>query len=387
MTFPISLPHAFGEGDLLTPPDPWPAFGEPRGAGSKVISDDLVVSLHTRRGVQLYQFLPENYGSLTFTRGLRDVSRCGMTLPLDEFGENFADVRPWMHWISVFDGEDGSLLWTGPIIKPRINRAGMTLECRDPSAYLRYTRVPITKRWDAADPAWIAAELWERMSEQKGLGQHPIVRADPEGERFDFQTKADEQMLDQTFGDLVGLGLRWSIVNGVPIIGPMPQQPVTTLSEDDFEGGDGVELVIDGNDTYNDVLVRGTTNFGRATTDLYGERLEALVNIDKVSGVSNVQRAANEFVRHTSQFRRSLDMPEGVTLHPEAPISIDALVPSRRVVIDAYGIRQLMELETVSVTRSTGKTTVALTMEAVDEVPELLDSALGDTARAGTAIQ
>lgn len=389
MTFPTTLPFGFGEVSEPNPEPPffqWPTTSTGLTSGTEVVTNDQIVSLHTRTGVQLFQFLPSDYTTLSWSRSIRDVSRCGLVAPPDGDVDRFADILPWMHWISVFDGSDNSLLWTGPIQKPRISRRGLTIEARDSGAYLSRTRNPLTKRWEAADPAVIAAELWDSMIDQKGLGQKPIVRPDPEGERFDFRVVGDAQMLDQTMTDLVQLGLRWSVVNGVPILGPMPLDPVVTLGEDDFEGESGIELVTDGSATYNDVLVQGPGNLARASTPLFGERLESLVKVDSVSGVSNVQRAANEYVRHTSTFRRALEMPEGVTLHPSAPISIEELIPSTRLIITAYGVRQLFELETVNVSRAAGKSTVSITLEAVNDLPELLDTNLGDPARAGTAL-
>jgi hypothetical protein len=384
LTFPITFPGLFGDAEPRVPN----IIRRGLSGQQTVVPDDQIVSIHTRKGVQLFQFTPNQYQSLSWTRNLRSVSRCGLVSPPNQIDlDRFPEILPWMHWVSVFDGVDNTVLWTGPIQKTRINRQGLSVECRDAGAYMSRTRNPMTKRWDAADPAVIAAELWESMADQKGLGQHPHIRPDPEGERFDFRSTADATTLEQTFGELVNLGLRWSIVNGVPVFGPMPLDPITTFGEHDFEGDSGIELIIDGSQTYNDVLVRGTANYGRASTELYGERLESIVKIDSVSDVSNVQRAAHEYIRHTSTFRRALTTPNGVTLHPEAPVTIGELIPSARMVITAYDLRQLVELESITVSRTAGKSTVNLTMEAVNELPELLDPSLGDQAQSGMAVQ
>ncbi|AYD82025.1 minor tail protein [Mycobacterium phage Saguaro] len=331
-----------------------------------VVTDDQIVSLHTFNGVQLHQFLGGDYADCTWGRRQRDASSCSLSLPPLPGLERLPEIVPWLHWVSVWDGERDVLLWTGPVQKITASRRGLSLEAKDHAAYAARTRNPITKRWDGADPAWIAGELWRHMVEVQGLNQRPIVRPDPEGERFDFQVLADDQLLDQTLKDLVGLGLRWAVVSGVPVIGPVSLEPVATLGEDDFLG-DGISLVRDGSATYNDVLVRGPDNLARARTDYHGQNLQALVNLDDMFGVSNVRRAAQQYVRHTGAVRTRLELGSATVLHPDAPVHIDELMPSARFVIEAAGVRQLVELTDVEVERRSGQAAVKVTMESLPD--------------------
>jgi len=284
------------------------------------------------------------------------------------------DIIDWAHWASIYDGDRGTLLWRGPIQKVTFNpRSGLSLEVKDIAAYLSRTRNPITKRWDAADPATIAVELWQAMLDLHNIDAAPIAKADPEGDRFDFQTITDAQMLDQTMSDLVNLGLRWSIVSGVPLLGPVSLKPIAVLHESDFLG-DGINLVRDGSAIVNDVLVRGPDNLDRQHADYYGQNLQAIVNLDSMFGVSNVTRAAQQYLRHTATPRMRLELPSGTVLHPNAPVNIDQLMPSARFIIEAHGIQQLMELTSVSVERHSGSSTAAVTMETVEEKIELTDT-------------
>lgn len=337
-----------------------------------VITADQVVSLHTAKGVQLYQFLPDQYSQLNWARESRDISLCDLVIPPSAEFDRFPDIFEWVHWITVFDDQDLTL-WTGPIQSIRGNRRrGLQIRAKDHATYLSRTRVPMTKKWDAADPAWPAGELWERMLDQKGIAARPIVRADPEGDRYDFETKIDEQELDQTIGDLVQQGLYWTVVAGVPILGPLSRTPVMTLNEDDFIG-DGIDIVRDGTAVINDVLVRGKDNFARAQVAYHGQSLQAIKNLDDMSGVSNVTRAAARYVQYNGVARTRLELPSSTVLAPDAPVTINELMPSMRFVIEAQGILQLVELTTVEVERRSGAVDVKVTMESALTLAEKED--------------
>lgn len=331
-----------------------------------IVTREQVVSLHTASGSLLYQWEPEGYADCSWGRALRDASRMSLAVPPVEDVDTIPDIVPWLHWMSCWDADRDVLLWTGPVQKVTANRRGLQLEAKDSGAYLSRLRNPITKRWDATDPAVIAGELWAGLVEQQHLNVRPLVRPDPEGERYDYQVITDDQMLDQTIGDLVNLGLTWTVVSGAPIIGPLSLEPVATLGEDDFLG-DGISFVRDGSAIYNDVLVRGPDNLARAKVDFHGQNLQTIANVDSMFGVSNVQRAAQAYVRHTGSVRTTLELGNATSLHPDAPVHIDELMPSARFVIEAQGIRQLMRLTGVEVAR----TDVKVTMEQVEEKLEL----------------
>ncbi|MBV9869138.1 MAG: hypothetical protein JO214_00705 [Frankiaceae bacterium] len=332
-----------------------------------VCTANQYVSLHTWRGVQLYQFAPSQYTEVDWGRKLRDPSTCDLTVGASDTDlDRLPDIVGWYHWLSVWDGDTDQLMWTGPIYKAVGNRGGLTINAKDHSALLARTRNPITKRWDAADPAWIAGELWRYLIEAQGLNVAPIIRTDPEGDRYDFQVITDDKHLDQTVSDLVNLGLKWTVVSGAPIVGPLPLEAVATLGENDFQG-DGIDFVRDASAVYNDVLVRGPDNLARAQVDYFGMNLQALVNMDNMFGVGNVQRAAKQYVRNTGSVTTKLQLPSGTVLRPDAPVSIEELMPSARFVIEAQGIRELMELTAVDVTRRQGTTEVKVSMEALPD--------------------
>lgn len=337
-----------------------------------VVSEEQIVSIHTAQGVQLYQFTPKDISRLLWSRELREVSRCEVAVPSPLTQDLLPDLVPWLHWISVWDTNGRDLYWTGPIQKVQTDRQTMSISGRDVASLMTRTRCPITKKWQASDPATIALELWRAMIDLHGVRADPIMRVDPFGDPFDFDTKADANMLDKVIEDLVAVGLRWTVVAGVPVLGPAPLKPIAALGEDDFTGS-GLSLVRDGSEVYNDVLLKTADDYTRDYIPISGLRLQALVTKDSMFGVDNAAKAARQYLRHTASIRDAVQVGQDSPLHPDAPVTHDQLIPSARFTIDAYGLLVLMELEAVEVSCADGRTTVTVRMESVnDELPQLL---------------
>lgn len=337
------------------------------------LPDHQIVSLHTVSGVQLYQFLGNELIDLSWSRDLRNVSRCEITVPTTLDYNRIPDLIPWQHWLSVWDNTGQELYWTGPIHKVESTRESITIKGRDVSSLFTRTRVPLSKRWENADPASIASELIDGMIEVHGLNISPIVLTDPLADRFDYKATADEQMLDSVMDELVNFGLYWTVVAGTPILGPMPRTPVASLGETDFVGG-GLTVVRDGSKFYNDVLLRGADSLSRARVPLGTLNLQTIVDVDSMFGVSNTDRATKQFARYVSTIRDTITLPDNSVLHPNAPIGVDQLIPSNRLVIDAYGVLVQMQLTGVDVEYTSRTSSVSVRMESVDdELPELVE--------------
>lgn len=337
------------------------------------MSDRQIVSVHTVQGVQLYQFLPNDQISLKWTREKREVSICELTVPSAVGYNRLPELTPWLHWVSVWDDKGEDLYWTGPIQRIAADRDTMDIAARDTSALMARTRCPMSKRWDAADPAEIAEELWVALIELHGLHTRAITRRNPAGDRFDFQAEADIKMVDDVMNELVNLGLYWSVVAGTPLLGPAPTTPIAALGEQDFVGG-GLVVIRDGAESYNDVLLRASDNLARAKVRMGGLNLQTTVTIDSMFGVSNAQRAVTQLARYSGAIHDAVSIPDGAVLHPRAPVAIGQLIPSIRLMIDAYGMLTPMELARVTVECTSASTTVGLTLESVtDELPELLE--------------
>ncbi len=338
-------------------------------AENVVLDPNMYVSLHTYDGIQLDQFSPKRQLSLDWGRIQRNVSTCELTVPGTLLQSGPTDIMPFLHWISVFSSAD-ELLWTGPCLIPDDGEDTTIINASDTMLYTQYTRVPMTKDWSGADPADIAAELIQAMIGIHGLKTEVVVRRDPDGDPFDYSVTKDEKTLDVVMSDLVDKGLRWTVVAGTIVLGPMPHDPVVALAREHFTSA-GIRIRRDGRKTANDVMVRGGDVTVQSRVPLGGLNLQSLVSVDDTFKLSNVRRALRQQLRHTARIRQALVLSDNTVLHPNAPVRIQDLVPSARFVLGAYGLQALQELESIKVSRSSSTATVSVSMENVVDLPEL----------------
>jgi hypothetical protein len=336
-----------------------------------IIEPDQIVSVHSVKGVLMYQFRAEQQTQLQWGRTLRDVSKATLTAGPMLVSGKIPDIYPWAHWMSVWSPDAKNLYWTGPIQRFVANRFGTEIDAADPAAYLGRTRVPITKSWDGVDPCIPMNEMWRALCDHHGLTAYPIMRRDPWIDLFTLDVTTDSETMDKTIKTYEGYGLRWTVIAGVPIIGPMPLEPIASLGEQHFLG-DGLQLVRDGTNTYNDILLKGPDDLARARVDLgAGVNLQTIVTVNDMFGVSNVQRATSQYVRQVGMIKTDIDVPNSAALHPDAPVALDHLVPSARFAIEAYGVRLRMELETIQVTATGNNVQVVPTFNEVPNWTEL----------------
>lgn len=332
-----------------------------------------LVSLHTSKGVQLYQYNPTDQFSLGWGREKNNVSKCELSVPSQLVNNVLPDIVPWQHWVSVWDEYGKRLHWTGPVMSWSGNRDQLTISCADSGSLFKRQVNPITKRWEAADPAFIAGEIIESMLEQQGIPTQPLVRPDPRVDKFDFSVIFEEQMVDQTISQLVDVGLCWSVTMGRPILGPLSFKTQAALDgERDFMDGSPV-ITRDGADMANEIILRSTDSLARARVPLEGLNLQRIVHVENMFGVSNTQKVTNQYVRETSRVRDTLQLPQNVRLHPDAPVDLDMLVPTARFMVEAYGVLAVMELTAMEVRCSSGEISVGVTMASVDDDPPELE--------------
>lgn len=346
-----------------------------------IISADQAISIRTTNGAAVVQAMPIT--SIRWGCEARQTTKCQVSVdPLAG-----ADIMPWGHWLDVWVPESAYPVWSGPIIRTAIDRNSAEIAAHDPSVYARRTRCPITKDWDSTSPTKIAAELWKAMLAVHGIDIEPVTLAgvdttrvaDGHGDHVDFSVTADESMMTSVFERLVQVGLQWSVVGGVPFLGVMPRQPVTTLGERDFLD-DSLKLVRDGTNTYNDVVVRAADTIARGRTPIGNLTLQALVHLDDMFGVSNAQAAARTYLAYMGRIRDEIQVPAGIKLSPDAPVLLEQLVPTTRMVVEAFNVATLSELTSMQVSVSAGQCDVAVSLAAAhDDLPELAKIDGGDS--------
>ncbi|AER47677.1 minor tail protein [Mycobacterium phage Dori] len=341
---------------------------------SVIISDEQIVSVRTYSGTQLYQFLTNSFTQLKWTRAQREVSLCDLVVPPQAGYVGIPDLTPWLHWIDVWDGDGRERYWSGPIRRVEQGRTWLSVSADDMGTLAASTRCKLTKRWDSADPAEVASELWRTVIEHHGLNVRSLDRVDPRGDRFEFACVADEKMTDEVISELVDLGLYWTVVGGGLRLGPEPFAPIAALGEHDFLDGD-LTVIRDGSNTFNDVLLRAGDSVSRARVEMGGLNRETIIHRDSMFGVSNADRAVQQAARYLGAIRDAISVPRGSVLSPDAPLVISDLVPSVRINVEAYGLLSTMELEGVTVECTAGRSTVAVDLESVnDDLPELVEA-------------
>lgn len=324
---------------------------------------DVSVSVHTVDGRTVGDFPCNIVTAYQWGREAREVSGCSIDVATQGAPELVEELRPWVHWITVW--HDDLAVWTGPLQSARITKAVTSLVARDPSTFMWRTRVPITRTFNDTSPALIADRLWRSMNELHGLRATPTVIPSPTEDPFTITAVADARMLHQLMDDLVKVGLMWTVVAGRPVLGRFPRDPVVELQECDFL----VELERrrDGTSTFNDVRVQGQNWSQTATVDLAGLHLQNIVALDDLYGSSNIQRAAARYARESAILRDELVVPASASLHPQAPVTMEDLVPGKVFIVHSETISQLMRLDQVSVTGSPDSFDVQISLVALEQ--------------------
>lgn len=330
------------------------------------------ISIHTVSGAMVGVFPCTSQASVVWGREATEVSGCDITLHTQADLELIEDLRQWVHWATVW--EDDTPVWTGPLLKIRIRRDQTIINARDPATFMWRTRVPTTQTWVDSAPARVADELWRAMFELHDIRTTPHVLAGVV-DTFTMSAKADSRYLHQLMNDLVKVGLQWTVVAGRPVLGTFSTDPVAELAECDFTVD--LERLRDGTDTYNDVRVQGQNGAQTAIASLAGLHLQRLVSLDDLFGISNISRATQQYARESATFRDVIEVPAGAGLNPDAPITLDDLVPGKVILVHSDNVVQPMRLDQMTVTTTPESRSVAVTLVAVHDRGEIAIQATG----------
>ncbi|WP_241997271.1 hypothetical protein [Rhodococcus sp. SMB37] len=335
-----------------------------------VLWETTTVSIHTRDGRVLGALLCNGLEGIIWGRERLEVSTCDITALTQADPELMEDIRPWVHWVTVWYSDRP--VWSGPIQKATLGRTLTTITAKDPSTFMWRTRVPVTRTWADTDPTSIADSAVRSMNELHQLTAAPVV-IPAVSQAFTYSATADSRMMHQMFDDLVKLGLEWTVHAGRFILGPFTREPIAELYECDFLVE--IQRLRDGTATFNDVRVQGQNWAQTATAPLAGLRLQTLVSLDDVFGVSNIQRAAQLYAEDVASIRDVLVIPSGASLHPEADIDLDDLIPGRVVRVNAAGVSNLMMIDQMQVSATPASFDVTLTLISMENKTELAELA------------
>lgn len=329
--------------------------------------DDISMSIHTVDGRMIGDFPCDVVLTFNWSRESNEVSVCAFDVATQGAPELVEELRPWVHWVTVW--HDGTSVWTGPIQSIRIGWATTTINARDTATLMWRTRVPVSRTWVDTHTEEIANDLWISMLQLHRVRVTPIVLAEVVQKSFTITAKAEQRMLNQLMDDLTKVGLVWTVVAGRPVFGQFSREPVVTLEECDFM----VELERrrDGTQTFNDVRIQGQNWAQNAKADLAGLSLQFLVSMDDMFGSANIQRAALEYAQDSARIRDELVVPGSASLHHQAPVSLDDLVPGKVFIVHSGAISQLMRLDQVTVNGSGGGIDVQVGLVALEQQDEI----------------
>ena len=319
-------------------------------------------AIHDESGAQMGTIeCPESF---SWSRELNEISKLTLNAPIQELSEI---VTPWDHWISCWHGN--TLQWYGVVVDPIRSRTSMQIEAMDVSRYMWETRTLTTRQWTQMDVAPIAADMWREMLALRRHNAEPIVLPSRTESRFDLAVKADLKMLHQEMSELAKLGLRWTVVQGRPILGNQPAAPAAELEE--CHMAEGIQIRRSGRGVKTDIRVQGKNGAHTERQELGGLILQGIVNLDDLFGVTNIQRAAADYVKRTARIRDELVEPSSSTLTADAPVELDMLVPGINLSVSALGLRTVLRIDQVQVSGSESGTDVALTLSTPDNLSEL----------------
>lgn len=329
--------------------------------------EEVAVSVHTADGRLIGDLPCDTITNFTWGREANEVSICDLTVATQGAPEVIEDLLPWVHWITVW--HDDLPVWTGPVQGCTIGKVSTTITARDSSTFMWRTRVPVTRNWLETAPARIANDLWTSMFQLHGIRVTPHVLPGIADATFTLSAKSDSKMLHQLMDDLVKVGLNWTVVAGRPVLGEFTRDPVAELAECDFM----VELERrrDGTQTFNDVRVQGQNWAQIAIADLAGLHLQTLVSMDDLFGASNIQRAAQQYAKDSARIRDELYVPPQATLHPQAPVTFNDLIPGKVFTVHGPTQSELMRLDQVTVTGNQNRFDVQVTLVALGQAGEI----------------
>lgn len=338
--------------------------------------EDYAISVHTVTGQQVGDIPCRAILGLNWGRESTEVSTCDITINTPLVSDVIEGMRPLHHWVTVWGGD--SPVWTGLILAmPMITKNETTINCRDSAALMWRTRLPITRTWADTSPAGIAATVWQSMFELHRIRTTPVVLEGVVEESFTVHAEGDSRMVHQFMDDLVKLGLVWTVVAGRPVLGRFPREPIAELQECDFL----VELGRrrDGSQTFNDVRIQGQNWASSAVVELAGLRMQTIVSLDDMFGVSNIRRATALYAQESGSIRDELVVPSNASLHPDAPVDFDDLIPGKMFIVHTEEVSELMRLDQLQVSLTPERHEVQVTLVADPEPGEIAEESGGGT--------
>ncbi|MFE6405125.1 poly-gamma-glutamate hydrolase family protein [Streptomyces alboflavus] len=355
--------------------------------------------IHWRGGAQEYESSSTSaLTKVSWGRTANDTSEASVTLVQTALDpaccRALFDAHPWVHELTLY--RDSELVWQGPIIRTtRARPSGLiTIDAQDVTAWFEKVvntfRVTYTKTKPDArgrKKASVAYLAWNHLRlnlVESTLSKPPdwcgimpyVVRRESKNvitwEKDGSSNKTVwTAYLSTLIEELVKRGLAYTTVGRRLILRELPDfdsQPQARFAADDFAGD--IEIIRDGASaaTYcfatsqqtQDVSKGRTLGYGKTGT-AYG-RLDRLVEVagdeDGKVADATLRALAKVGIWGRGQVPLTVSLPQGSTLTPTAPVTINQLVPLERfdlLVDDCTPVEAAFALGDLSVTWEEGQ--------------------------------
>lgn len=346
-------------------------------------------SLVDRSGATVLHLPSDELVSGTWARTLSDTSQATAITDRRDAG----DLEPWAHTLVHY--RDGRPCWRGPVFKVDTVGSRTTITARDLSARFARRMARVFMAYEGLDAALVAQLLMlaELGNDDPDLVVPNLMAANA---GYVASITVDPNAPDTVAAALQQLaeaGLTWTVVGGRLLLGRLVHKRETSqLTDAHFVG----ELPVskDGAATVTDATVTGKGCVGRWRTDAPATgALEVLEKRDALTTIEQCVAAARSLVEAGAATPRVVSLPSGAVLRPEAPVSVEQLIPGVTIPIGTrVGGRPIydeLELHGVSVSFGAGGEQVSITagkaVAPTPSTPQAADSAMAAGVKVGTA--
>lgn len=272
-----------------------------------------------------------------------------------ECGDLLSQVHPWAHELVIY--RSGQRVWEGPIRRPLQSRKGVTLIASDVLGWTERRVVTADRAADVSvlEEAQLALTSAFALDDPGVLAHVTALGSDAATTSVD--TKAATTYYSQVLGALVNAGLYFTVVGRRPllwadssyVLGTTPiLDPARHLIGD-------IEVAREGDDLATKAWM--TNDDGEWATagggDLFYGRVERTISAAGIAGTAALTDAANAWRKFRYPAPQTLNIPDGSTLHCDAPFPVALLVPGVltpvKVTDLAWPVEQTMMLTDVKV--------------------------------------
>lgn len=275
----------------------------------------------------------QNSGGFTgweFHRELCEPSTARLEVP---FNPTLAGrLEPWLHVVTFYADEEP--VWHGVVMQVEASAEGLVVEAVDGGAFFQRRRLSASRRFDQQDAARVMSVLVEdAMSVGDPLRVVDNMRLSESRVWVVVDEVANTKLVSDVLDDLAEAGLQWTFLAGTLLIGSVMAGHTTAMLSDRHLTG-GVTVVKDGKDIVTDVLVQGEGTWAQRSIGddrLVVQAVEKSTNL-KTEEACEARAEAVLLEQGVGPLRVEVDASP---LSPEAPVSLNELVPGVRVPVSS----------------------------------------------------